>query len=102
MCALQTGVAWLHKWCIRIVGPEDALDIATSISLVLLKEQGSGDATANDLVEMLGFAAFDAIGELMDNRSVSCSHRDRNRDRDKASMLVFDSVDKISEDYQSC
>lgn len=54
------------------MGPEDALDIATSISLVLLKEQGSGDATANDLVEMLGFAAFDAIGELMDNRSVNC------------------------------
>ncbi|MEW5302418.1 MAG: hypothetical protein WDW36_005207 [Sanguina aurantia] len=64
----ETGVAWLHQWCTRVVGADEALSIATSICLVLLKEQGSGDATANDLVEMLGFAAFEAIGELMDNR----------------------------------
>lgn len=64
---LQINLHWLHRWCVRVIGPDTANEIADSICNVILLDK-SPDEAAADLIELLGYSAFDEVTALMGQR----------------------------------
>ena len=67
MYATQINLHWLQRWCVRVTCSETAPAIADSICNVLLLDKGPDEAAA-ELLELLGFSAFDEVTALMEQR----------------------------------
>ena len=63
----QINLHWLHRWCLKVTGSETAMAIADSVCNVLLLDKGPEEAAA-ELLELLGFSAFEEVTALMEQR----------------------------------
>jgi hypothetical protein len=68
---LQVGLAWLNRWAAAIAGKDQAPALCMSIASQLFAAQSSGlgaDELAAQLLDLLGDAAFEAVGQLLERR----------------------------------
>lgn len=63
----QINLHWLQRWCVRVTGPDIAIEMADSICNVILLDK-TPDETATELLELLGYSAFDEVTALIEQR----------------------------------
>jgi hypothetical protein len=65
------GLVWLRRWCGEVGGTEAAGDLGQAVLTLLLTGVATGqgpDEVAGGLLDLLGEAAFERVGELMERR----------------------------------
>jgi hypothetical protein len=68
---LQVGLAWLDRWATGIAGKDQAPALCMSIASQLYAANSTGlgpDEVAAQLLDLLGDAAFEAVGQLLERR----------------------------------
>lgn len=70
-CRPQVGLAWLDRWAAGIAGKDQGPTLCMSIASQLFAAQSTGlgpDELAAQLLDLLGDAAFEAVGQLLERR----------------------------------
>lgn len=68
----KVGLAWLDRWAAGIAGKDQGPTLCMSIASQLFAAQSTGlgpDELAAQLLDLLGDAAFEAVGQLLERRA---------------------------------
>lgn len=71
LVTVQVGLAWLNRWATNTAGKDQAGVLCLSIASQLVAAQQTGlgaDEVAAQLLDLLGDAAFEQVGALLERR----------------------------------